>query len=84
MAVNSKLVLVAPLMSVKVAPPSVLSCHCMVGAGIPLAVATKPAVAFSHTVRLEGSVATEVATFTVIIAAVVIAVPHELVNTARY
>ena len=32
---------VAPVISVKVMPPSVLTCHCTVGVGVPLAAAVK-------------------------------------------
>src|SRR3569623_157785 len=51
---------------------------------MPLAAAKNPAVAFSHIVKSDGSVVTTVAAFTVIAAAVVVAVPQEFVNTARY
>jgi hypothetical protein len=37
-------VLVAPEMSLKEPPPFVLSCHCTVGAGLPLAAAVKLAL----------------------------------------
>ena len=40
-----KVVLVAPPISLKVAPPFVLTCHCRVGAGVPLAAAVKLALA---------------------------------------
>jgi hypothetical protein len=33
--------LVAPLMSVKIPPPSMLTCHCNAGVGLPVAVAVK-------------------------------------------
>ena len=39
-----RVVLVAPGMSLKVEPPSVLTCHCTVGVGLPLAAAVKVAV----------------------------------------
>jgi hypothetical protein len=45
-----KVVDVAPLTLLKVAPLSVLTCHCTVGAGFPLAVAVKVAVAPATTV----------------------------------
>ena len=40
-AVRVSVVLVAPLRFVKVAPPSVLCCHCTVGAGLPEAAEVK-------------------------------------------
>src|SRR5678816_3845139 len=48
-AVNISVVLVAPEILVK-GPPPVLTCHCTVGAGKPLAAAVKVAVWPSHTV----------------------------------
>ena len=47
---------VAPLMFVKVKPPSVDTCHCRVGAGNPLAAALNDAVALSQTVELFAGV----------------------------
>ena len=44
-AVNVYVVDVAPEMSVNVVPPSVLTSHCTVGVGVPLAAAVKVAVA---------------------------------------
>ena len=41
-------------MWLKVEPPSVLTCHCTVGAGLPLAAAVKVAVRPALTVRLVG------------------------------
>ncbi|MGH9822896.1 MAG: hypothetical protein ACREDR_06565, partial [Blastocatellia bacterium] len=38
---NVREVLVAPGMFVKVVPPSVLTCHCNVGVGLPVAAAVK-------------------------------------------
>src|SRR5687767_8288772 len=77
-------VFVAPPISLKFNPPSVESCHCTVGAGEPLAAAVKVAIAPSQTVLLFGFVVTAGGVLTVSVAAVVVAVPHELVNTARY
>ena len=42
-AVTVSVVLVAPGMLLQVVPPSVLTCHCTVGAGSPPAAATKVA-----------------------------------------
>ena len=36
-AANVRVVEVAPGMSLNVVPPSVLTCHCTVGAGVPVA-----------------------------------------------
>src|SRR5579859_4554496 len=73
-------------MLVYVVPPLVLSCHWMVGVGLPLAVALKAAVLPGTTVRLVGCKVTAGvvrAADTVSLAAVVVAVPFELVKTAR-
>src|SRR5437868_1041770 len=70
-------------MSVKVVPLSVETCHCTVGVGLPEAAAVKvtlPAQMACDT----GLVVTVAAVLTVSVAAVVVAVPHEFVNTARY
>ena len=56
--VNVKLVLVAPALSVKLIPPSVLTCHWTVGAGLPLAVAVKLADPPAHKLRFAGLVVT--------------------------
>src|SRR5678815_1588627 len=52
-ALKVKLGLVAPAMSLKVSPPSVLSCHWTVGAGLPLALAVKVTLP-GQTVWLDG------------------------------
>jgi len=53
-------VLVAPEMLLNVPPPFVLSCHCTVGAGVPLAAAVKLTLAAPYvTVWLLGLVVTE-------------------------
>ena len=44
LAVNVRVVEVAPGTLLKVAPPSVLTCHCTVGAGVPFAAALNDAV----------------------------------------
>ena len=67
-----------------VAPPSVLACHCTVGAGEPLAAAVKVALLPARTVRLAGlEVMTGGAVFTVRSAAALVADPITFVNTAR-
>src|SRR5439155_1570396 len=70
-------------MLVKVAPPFVLICHCTVGVGLPLAAAVNVAVDPAATDWFAGFVVTDGAKFTVIVAAVVVAEPPELVKTAR-
>src|SRR5579871_2272112 len=70
-------------MFVNVAPPLVLTCHCTVGVGLPLAAAVNVAVDPALTLWLVGFVVTVGAKFTVIVAAVVVADPLVLVNTAR-
>ena len=82
-----RVVLVAPGMSLKVEPPSVLTCHCTVGVGLPLAAAVKVAVWPAVTVWLVGWAVIEGATWAVVtvrVAAVVVAVPTLLVKTAWY
>jgi hypothetical protein len=44
LTMNAHVVKLAPLRFVHVHPPSVLTCHCTVGVGVPLAAAVKPAV----------------------------------------
>lgn len=51
---NVSVVDVAPGRSVNVAPPSVLTCHCTVGAGEPVADALKDADCPDETVALDG------------------------------
>src|SRR5690242_9628590 len=53
-AANVSVVEVAPGISVNVAPPSVLTCHCTVGAGVPVAAALNDAVCPDVTVMLDG------------------------------
>src|SRR2546425_2589315 len=83
---RSSVVEVAPERMLKVAPPSVLTCHCTVGVGEPVAAVVKVAVWPAFTVWFAGCVAMTggVGEFTVSVAAVVVAVPAEFVNTARY
>ena len=68
------------------APPPVLICHCTVGVGEPVAAAVKVAVWPAFTVWLVGCVVIVggVGEFTVSVAAVVVAIPAEFVNTAWY
>ena len=65
-------------------PPLVLTCHCTVGAGVPVAAAVKVTGWPAVTVWLIGLVVTTGAALTVSVAAVVVAVPTLLVKTARY
>jgi hypothetical protein len=75
---------VAPEIFVNVVPPFVLTCHCTLGVGVPLAAAVNVAVAPAFTVVFAGLVVIAGAVFTVNVAAVVVAEPTLLVNTARY
>jgi hypothetical protein len=50
LAVNVSVVEVAPATLLNVVPPSVLTCHCTVGVGFPLAAAVKLALAPAVTV----------------------------------
>jgi hypothetical protein len=52
-------VLVAPAISFQVPPPSVLTCHCTVGVGLPDAAAVKEAELPTHTAWLAGLVVTD-------------------------
>ncbi len=58
-AVNVRVVDVAPGISVNVAPPSVLTCHCTVGAGVPVAAAVNEAFCPDVTVTLDGDDVTD-------------------------
>jgi len=76
---------VAPDTLVNVAPPFVLTCHCTVGVGEPEAAAVNVAVAAAVTVTFAGFVVIAGVVFppvTVRVAAVVVALPAALVNTA--
>jgi len=68
------------------APPLVLTCHCTVGVGEPVAAAVKVAVWPAFTVWFVGCavIVGGVGEFTVSVAAVVVADPAEFVNTAWY
>ena len=66
-------------------PPSVLTCHCTVGVGLPLAAAVKVAVWPALTVSLLGLLVTAGAKSTVSVAGVVVALrPAVLLKTASY
>ena len=81
--VNVSVVEVAPEMLLNVEPPSVDTCHCTVGAGVPLAAAVKLTLAPAQTVWFTGFVVTVGGVFTVSVAAFVVAVPQVFVKTAR-
>src|SRR5262249_60149227 len=71
-------------MSLKLAPPSMLTCHCTVGTGVPLAPAVKLTLP-GHTVWLAGSLVTTGALCNVNVAALLATLaPHRLLNRARY
>src|SRR5213594_3307793 len=79
--VKLRVVEVAPEMLPKVMPPSVLTCHCTVGVGEPVAAAVKVAVWPAVTVWFTGCVVMVGGVeFTVSVAAVVVADPAELVK----
>ena len=73
---------VAPVTLVKLAPPLLLTCHCT--DADPVAAAVNVAVAPAFAVWLAGLVVITGAALTVSVAAVEVAVPATLVNTARY
>src|SRR5207245_9834625 len=54
LAVNVSVVEVAPAISLKLTPPSVLACHWAVGSGAPVAAAVNEAVCQAVIVRLAG------------------------------
>jgi len=62
LAVNVSVVEVAPAISLKLTPPSVLACHWTVGGGVPVAAAVNEAVCPAVIVRLDGDVVTAGAT----------------------
>ena len=74
---------VAPLTLLHVTP-SVLTCHCTVGAGVPLAAAVKLTLWPAATLWPAGLVVTAGAVLAVRVAALVVADPPVLVKTARY
>src|SRR5947207_1566752 len=79
-----KVVEVAPLTLFQVLPPLVLTCHCTVGAGLPLAAAVKVAVLPAWSEGRRGGVVIVGGGLTVSVAALVVALPTLLVKTASY
>src|SRR5215469_10124273 len=78
-------VLVAPLMVFQLEPPLVLTSHCTVGVGLPLAAAVNDTLAPAVTVWLVGWVVmTGAVVVTVRVAAVVVTLPALLVKMASY
>src|SRR5439155_12502765 len=76
--------LVAPAISLNVTPPSVLTCHWTVGAGLPLAAALKLTLP-GHTVWLDGFNVTSGPLSRVKVAALLATLAtHRLLNRARY
>jgi hypothetical protein len=76
--------MVAPAKLVNVTPAFVLTCHCTVGAGDPVAAAVKVAMAPANTDTFVGFVVITGRVFTVSVAAVVVADPCVFVKTASY
>jgi hypothetical protein len=75
---------VAPAKFVNVAPPLVLTCHCAVGAGVPLAAAVNVALAPARTVTFTGLVVIAGAELTVSSAGTLVTLFVEFVKTASY
>ena len=75
---------VAPAIVLNVLPPLVLTSHCTVGVGEPVAAAIKPTDWPALTATLLGLAVTTGRAWTTSVAAVVVAVPMPLENTARY
>jgi len=84
LVVKLSVVDVAPIMLLNVAPPLVLTCHCTVGVGCPLAPAVNVTVWPLVIGWLKGFNVIAAAVFTVSSAAFVFDDPAVLVNTARY
>ena len=84
LVVKLNVVDVAPVMLLNVVPPLVLTCHCTVGVGCPLAPAVNVAVCPLVTGWLNGFNVIVGAVFTVSSAAFVFEDPAVLVKTARY
>ena len=84
LVVKLSVVDVAPVMLLNVVPPLVLTCHCTVGVGCPLAPAVNVAVPPLVTGWLNGFNVIAAAVFTVSSAAFVFEDPAVLVKTARY
>jgi hypothetical protein len=84
LAVKVRLALVAPARSVKVVPPSVLTCHCTVGVGLPVAAALNVTLP-GHTVWFSGFTVTTGPLLVVNVAALLATLfPQLLLNRARY
>ena len=66
---------VAPVKFVNVVPPFVLTCHCTVGVGVPVAAAVNVAFAPAATVALVGLVVIVGAEVRVSVAAFVVTLP---------
>src|ERR1035437_1434320 len=75
---------VAPAICCQLAPWSVETSHCTVGAGKPDAVASKAALWPSSTVTPTGCLVTAGSFWTVSVAASLVAVPAVFLNVARY
>src|SRR5271155_1924337 len=84
LVVKLSVVDVAPVMLLNVVPPFVLTCHCTVGVGCPLAPAMNVAVWPMVTVWFDGLRLTVGAVLTVSSASLVFVDPAVLVKTARY
>jgi hypothetical protein len=82
--VKDNVVEVASAILLKVAPPSVLTCHCTVGVGWPVAAAVKVTACPAQIVWLTGLVVMAGIVLTVSVAAVVVADPQRPEKTARY
>src|SRR5438309_1331127 len=72
----------APVSVEKLAPPLLLTCHCTVGAGFPLAVAVKVTELPAVTVWLFGWIVMAGVVFTMRVTAVVVALPAALLKIA--
>jgi hypothetical protein len=83
-SVSVRVLAVAPEMLVNDVPPFVDTCHCTVGAGLPVADAVKVTLPPAVTVCAPQVDVDTGTVSTVSVAAVDVAVPTELVNTARY
>lgn len=75
---------VAPEIVLNDVAPGASNSHCTDGAGLPEAAAVKVALTPLLTAMLAGWVVTAAAKSTLRVAAVLVAVPTELVNTASY
>ncbi len=74
---------VAPPIGVNVAPPSVETSHCTVGAGLPVASAVKLTVPPASVIAFTGCSVTLGTPITVSVATEVVTLPPRLVHTAR-